>query len=260
MRSEPDEWETEDEEAEEPMEETQRPQRKLPSRRSRRYRTRKSSLGFGHFMLPIVGLVAVGMLVLGVRLFFFPSPKGEVVPQTTAETQPAISPDVLSGNGGKQQQPQNETDVVAVPEGSTPVEQVAAPKKKETVTKPEAKVPLAKPEAKLTPVKSATSPVQATKPLGPQPKPLNQEKPGGVSSAQGTWGVQVGAFRERANAESLMKKLKSEGYSPRLAEAKTGEAVLLKVLVPAGKERPEADSLAKTLMEKGYPVLVVRLP
>jgi cell division protein FtsN len=70
----------------------------------------------------------------------------------------------------------------------------------------------------------------------------------------------VGAFKDRVNAENLLKKLKQEGFSARLVEMKSGEVSLSKVLVQAGEDRASADRLAKALSEKGYPVLVVRLP
>lgn len=251
MRSEPDEWELE-EEGEEPAGGHPRPQRRLPSRRSRRNRTRRPSFGFGHFMLPIVGLVAVGILVLGIRMFFFPSPKGEITPpgvegvQATSPTgdQPGKPVDTTSaGSGG---------EVVAVPEGSAPTALPPVPKAKDVQPKPEVKpvVPKIKPPAPLTAGAASTT----AKPAAVQAKPTVE------ANAKEAWNVQVGAFKDRSNAENLVKKLKQEGFPARLIEAKAGEAILFKVLVQSGTERASAETLAKTLGEKGYPVLVVQRP
>ena len=246
MRSEPDDWEL-DEEAEEPMVASPRPQRRLPSRRSRRNRTHKTTFGFGHFMLPIVGLVAVGMLVLGIRLFFFPSHDGESPPQVVEEvngtTMTGVQPSKADGGEG---------EVVAVPEGSVPEVVVPAPKTKDTQAKQEAKPPVTKPQTP-TPVAAGIAPTAPKTAVAPA-------KPAVETIAKEAWNVQVGAFKDRGNAENLVKKLKQEGFSARLVEMKSGEVSLSKVLVQAGEDRASADRLAKTLSEKGYPVLVVRLP
>lgn len=253
MRSEPDEWELE-EEGEEPTGGHPRPQRRLPSRRSRRNRTRKTSFGFGHFMLPLVGLVAVGVLVLGIRLFFFPSPEGEIAQQAVEGIQEAsptggqpenLSTATTGGSGG---------EVVAVPEGTAPVAGVHAPKTKEVPPKPETKTAVQKtPNPVPAP---ATSAATTVKPTAAQV----QSKPPVETNVKEAWNVQVGAFKDRVNAENLVKKLKQEGFPARLIETKAGEAILVKVLVRAGAERAEADKLAKVLAEKGYPILVVQMP
>ena len=251
MRSEPDEWELE-EEGEGPVGGHPRPQRRLPSRRSRRNRTSRPSFGFGHFMLPIVGLVAVGLLVLGIRMFFFPSPKVEITPQGVEDVQ-AISP-----TGGQTDNPADKTpaggggEVVAVPEGSAPAAVAPAPKPKDAQPKPEAKAAVPKTKSPVPVAAGGTSP--AAKPAAVQAKPTVE------ANAKEAWNVQVGAFKDRSNAENLVKKLKQEGFPARLVEVKAGESILSKVLVQAGTERASAETLAKTLGEKGYPVLVVQRP
>lgn len=249
MRSEPDEWELEEEGAEQ-AEGRPRPQRRLPSRRSRRNRTRRPSFGFGHFMLPIVGLVAVGMLVLGIRMFFFPSPKGEIAPPGIEVAQP-ISPTgdqpgkpvetTSAGSGG---------EVVAVPEGSAP--SVAPPVPKAAEPKPEIKPAVSKTKSTALVATGGTGTAAKTETV--------QAKPTEETNVKDAWNVQVGAFKDRSNAENLVKKMKQEGFPARLLEAKAGAAILFKVLVQAGSERASAETLAKTLSEKGYPVLVVQRP
>lgn len=254
MRSEPDEWELE-EEGEDPMGERSRPQRRLPSRRSRRSRGRKPSFGFGHFMLPIVGLVAVGILVLGVRMFFFPSPGNmaqEKVDEPVQVTAPAAeTPDEMAAS--------TDAQVIAVPEGSTPAEPNQPPKAE--AVKP--KVETAKPRTETAKTgEKAVDPSPSAKPGASQPQKTvtAQSRAEVQSSGKVQWNVQVGAFKDRANAESLLQKLRQEGYSAFLVDARAGESVLSKVLVRAGEDRESADTLAKKLIEKGYPVLVVKLP
>ena len=46
------------------------------SRRSRNYKEKNSMFAFGHFALPIAALVAVGLLFVGIKLFFL-TPSGK---------------------------------------------------------------------------------------------------------------------------------------------------------------------------------------
>ncbi len=247
MRSEADEWELEEEAPNSP-EDHPRPQRRLPTRRSRRNRARKTGFGFGHFMLPIVGLVAVGILVLGVRLFFFPSSREEIV-KPAEEPAVAVQPGVQEGNvvtTGNEGE-----EIIAVPEGNVPVKKEPEPPKKTVPEKTETK-----PETRKTASSQPTA--ESGTPTVPK-SPVSQAKSPDPSSKGVKWGVQVGAFKEKTNAEKLVKKLKEEGFVAILSEMKSGENALTKVVVLAGELRLDADKLSKTLQEKGYPVLVLKL-
>lgn len=243
MRSETEEWEPEDDYPGSP-EDHPRPQRRLPTRRSRRNRARKTGFGFGHFMLPIVGLVAVGILVLGVRLFFFPSSREETV---NPGEEPAMA--VQEGSAGTTANEGGE--IIAVPERAVPEKKEPEPVKKTTPEKTETKPATRKTASSQTALESGAPSVPKT--------PVTQAKPAEAPLTGLKWGVQVGAFKERTNAEKLVKKLKQEGFFAKLSEVKSGEAVLTKVFVVAGEQRVDADKLSMTLQEKGYPVLVVKL-
>lgn len=250
MRPESEEWEMDEDEMD-PDELPERPQRRVPSRRSRRSRSRRTSFGFGHFMLPIVGLVAVGVLVLGIRLFFFPSARVEPTPAGVEQTEATGSAAVKEANPIPASGEVQET-VVAVPEGS-PLQK--------TESTPKAKPAQEKPVVKAVPAKaSGQAPAESEAPPSPpkteavKPSPKKGTEPAGKE----TWGVQVGAFKDRGNAENLIKKLRQEGFEAGLIEVASGEATLTKVVVQAGDDRPEAEKLAKTLSDKGYPVLIVK--
>jgi cell division septation protein DedD len=248
MRPESEEWETGEEEMD--LEELpERPQRRIPSRRSRRSRSRKTSFGFGHFMLPIVGLVAVGVLVLGIRLFFFPSGGVEPPPADVQQTERNVSGSVQEGNSV----PESGETIVAVPEGAplpkTDPAQKPIPAQEKTPVKP-------------VPVKvSGQGPAVSEPPASPPGTETvkSTSKTGTETTGKETWGVQVGAFKERMNAENLVKKLKQEGFAAGLVETGGAETVLAKVVVQAGNDRPSAERLAKMLSDKGYPVLIVRV-
>ncbi|NLZ46846.1 MAG: N-acetylmuramoyl-L-alanine amidase [Clostridiales bacterium] len=65
--------------------------------------------------------------------------------------------------------------------------------------------------------------------------------------------VQVGAFKERANAERLANELKSKGYSTYI----TYTEKLYKVQVGAFREKANAERLANELKSKGYSTYIV---
>jgi len=250
MLPESEEWELGEDEAN-PEGVPPRPQRRLPSRRNRRSRSRRTSFGFGHFMLPIVGLVAVGVLVLGIRLFFFPSAKVETPPIVAEQTVESGSVTVQEGSRAPLSGEAEET-VVAVPEGSP------LPKAESTSKpKPAQEKPVVKPVAVKTGGKPAAVSEPQTSPARTETEKLGTQTGTGAAGTE-TWGVQVGAFKERGNAENLVKKLRQEGFKVGTIEAANGETPLTKVVVQAGNERPAAEKLAKELGDKGYPVLIVR--
>jgi cell division protein FtsN len=47
----------------------------MSTRESRRLKEKRSMIPFGDIMLPVIGLVAVGLLIVGVKLFFLSGPK-----------------------------------------------------------------------------------------------------------------------------------------------------------------------------------------
>ena len=65
--------------------------------------------------------------------------------------------------------------------------------------------------------------------------------------------VQVGAFSIRANADNLVKELKTKGYNPFVVT----EGGLYKVQVGAFSVRANADALVRELKSKGYDAIVV---
>ena len=142
-------------------------------------------------------------------------------------------------------------EIIAVPERAVPEKKEPEPVKKTTPEKTETKPATRKTASSQTALESVAPSVPKT--------PVTQAKPAEAPLTGLKWGVQVGAFKERTNAEKLVKKLKQEGFFAKLSEVKSGEAVLTKVFVVAGEQRVDADKLSMTLQEKGYPVLVVKL-
>jgi len=49
----------------------------MSARENRRQRDKKPMLPFGDLMLPIIGLIAVGLLIVGIKFFFLSGPVRE---------------------------------------------------------------------------------------------------------------------------------------------------------------------------------------
>jgi DNA-binding response OmpR family regulator len=91
------------------------------------------------------------------------------------------------------------------------------------------------------PVAKAPAPPEAKAPA---------KKPPQVAKKAPVYSVQVGAFRNRANARRLMNALKAKGYEARLKQLQRGGKPLYKVLVGSFSSREEALATAKRLSSK----------
>ncbi len=215
----------------------------MGTRRTRRYKMRRPLFAFGQLMLPLVGIVALGLLIVGVKLFFLPGKSSEtsIIPpeqQVTSQKKPTgVSP---SGNSptkapGSERLGENPS-VFATPESM----QIAVPvgKKDPIVASPqrpqEENIP---PPKKPTP--SVSSPV--------------------VTVAGGSWGVQVGAFTQQEQAVTLMRELQKTEKNVLVTTGVVNGKTYYRVRVVGGKNREDAERLERELRRKGYPTLVVQM-
>ncbi|HON33828.1 MAG: SPOR domain-containing protein [Thermovirgaceae bacterium] len=194
-------------------------------RRNRKFKEKPAVFAFGHIMLPLVAILAIGLLILGVRLLFV-SPGGQVSYPDTVEYPEAESqaPTVIAEPGDGPQ-------VVAVPStgGDEPT---ATPGAVPAVPAAE-EAPTTLPEAET----KAEVPVQASR---------------------GSWVVQIGAFSLKESAETLAHEVRGKNFNAYVTRAEVGGKTYYRVRVPAGDQKAEADTLARDLASKGYPTLVTR--
>src|SRR5690606_39083053 len=73
-----------------------------------------------------------------------------------------------------------------------------------------------------------------------------------TKSEETLYRVQVGAFKNKSNADALKAKLEKDGYSTYMVQADG----LYKVQTGAFKNKSNAENLAKELKSKGYDVYV----
>lgn len=193
-------------------------------RKNRKFKEKPAVFAFGHIMLPLVAILAIGLLILGVRLLFV-SPGGQV-----------SSPDVI-------EYPEEESpaaQVITEPGDGPQVVAVPSTGGDEPTATPEA-VP-AVPAAEETP---PTQPETETKAVPAQ-------------ASRGSWVVQIGAFSLKESAETLAREVRDKNFNAYVARAEVGGKTYYRVRIPAGDQKAEADNLARDLASKGYPTLVTR--
>jgi cell division septation protein DedD len=155
------------------------------------------------------------------------------------------------------------TPVVSARAAATPLSALPAPSAKASpsvasarpVAEPSKQVPpLAPPTTKPKPTPSpAPAPKSATATAAPKATPGSGAKP--VATPLSRLTIQVGAFKERAAAEAIVKRLKGKGYSAYLAPVSEG---LFNVRVGSFTEREDAERVLAKLetQEKFKPFIV----
>jgi cell division protein FtsN len=196
-------------------------------------------------------LLALGLLILGVRLLFFQSPEefsmGDYQAEESVtereplqeETKPPVQETAEDGTQSKQ--------VVAVPVEITDEEKDDA-KTGGTPAKEE--------EKQAAAVTVEKQPSQETVKTGQQKTEKTQQPTSASSPSSGFWGVQVGAFTVRESAENLASEVRQKGHEAFVIPAEVGGKQYYRVRVKAGDNRKAAEQLEKTLASEGYPTLV----
>lgn len=195
---------------------------------------------FGDMVLPVVGIAALVLLVLGGRHFFISGIKSS--PEITSTQAYADSPAIMAERMGNlpsaedthtlpaADKPQNdkavnENTILAVSENNInpPIADV----------KPAVSRPAPKYTAPVQPVKTVREPEKAVN--------VPPEK---------QWRVQVGAYPSKAQAEKVVKKIKLAGYKARLYQ--NPESKHVKVWVEAGVSKYQAGLMVDAMKKLGF--------
>lgn len=220
----------------------------MSARENRRQRDKKPMLPFGDLMLPIIGLIAVGLLIVGIKFFFLSGPVREahkpVIAQettnTTTPTSSTPSPVAEPSNTAISAQPSPEPSQ----QGSSGKITTAGP-----VVSQEAPTQIAPSTEAAAPVSGSSQSiaVPSTKDIKP------------ASAQEGQWGVQIGSFKNAEAAEGVKQKVTKQGYTAFVSKAVVKNAIYYRVTVTGNNSRDEAETQASRLKQAGYPVLIVRL-
>jgi cell division protein FtsN len=199
-------------------------------------------------MLPVIGLVAVGLLIVGVKLFFLSGDRTKPYTPLPVETNVSGSPrtPVATAPGIKPVEPSVEASpqsLLAIP--------VSPGKKTESgvkVESPVASPPQPKPAETARTAEPVRTPAIPSPPATPSPAP-----------ADSRWGVQIGSFTTRASAETVRQQAAQKGFTAAISSAQVSGKTYFRVTVPAGNNRSEAVALSQRLTKAGFPVFVVSL-
>ena len=99
----------------------------------------------------------------------------------------------------------------------------------------------------------------ASAPAKRQTKPADT-KTRSKQSATGMWAVQLGSFKEQANAERLAAGLRKQGYAAFLSQLQTDKGALHRVRIGPQKNRDSAEAITARLTIAGHKGQVVTHP
>ncbi len=120
-----------------------------------------------------------------------------------------------------------------------------------------AKPPATVASAKPAPATTLAARPPVTTPKAP-PSTLAAAKPAASGAAPGAFTIQVGAFKDRATADSMVGKLKAKGFAAYVMTPPGGNAQLFNVRVGSFPARPDAERVQARLRdeEKFKPFIV----
>ena len=207
---------------------------------------------FGQLMLPVIGVVAIGLLVIGVKLFFFGEPEAPLIVTVPAANQETTSSVVArpAPESPKTPEPTTTPSNKTTPAATAPIKpaasgQVLAVPVTDTAGSPPAKTP------------STTSSVHEKE------KETSEPSSGKTTSTTapltGSWGVQIGAFSVKSSAEALLSKAQAQGFNGTVSQALIDGKTFYRVQIPSGNSRETALALSERLKKNGYPTLIVGL-
>jgi cell division septation protein DedD len=183
----------------------------------------------------------MAITVVGVVIFLCGVMVGRGVRNSTAVTA-AVEPAPSPGGGGE-----------VVPPADAQAQAKATPPPALPATPP----PTPAEEASPQPSGGAAKKAQPSAPPAQTAPAAAPAKPEGTPAAAGTakpsepardgWAVQVTAPRDRAQAEAIVKRLVTKGYSAYLLEPPPGSPVLYRVRVGKFKDRREAEAAMRRL-------------
>ncbi|MBN1333794.1 MAG: SPOR domain-containing protein [Synergistales bacterium] len=241
------------------------------NRKNRRHRDSNPMFPFGDIMLPVIGLVALGLLIVGVKMFFLPEETRkayEPVPEPTPAIEKKVEP-VKPQTGKTAPVADNVKNTKTTTEKtSTGTEQALT---KATIVSPggtestieEGRKPsdISVTGKELEKQNMIAKPVKEDKPI---PAQISQDNKASVQqpvtkAGEASWGVQIGSFTNRGSADSLATKVSSAGYTVRITEAVVSGKRYHRVTAIAGDTRNSALVLEEKLKKEGYPTFVTSL-
>ncbi|MBQ6908609.1 MAG: SPOR domain-containing protein, partial [Synergistaceae bacterium] len=235
--------------------------------KSHSYKKRKSMFSFGDVILPVVGIMAVIMLLFAAKVFFFdslPSSGGNLyVPKVQPEE------DIIQAANAQEQEQKQESEAEAGAVAEAEVGRESAENSEpenfifensnntanievtaEPINNNNNNQAASQADSKAAAVNNILRPQNDNKQNNSQAnnKAVNNSAQYKNNNAQVLWRVQVGAYGSKKAAEEIIAKLAKAGYrATHFAVSKYH-----KVWVQAGNTKQEAERAAERLKKLGY--------
>ena len=237
----------------------------MPLRETRRFKTKGFAISFGDFMLPLVGLAAIGLLFVAGKFFFFsdfqadrqqivsiaPPDLHRVDAEESGATVAARNPNhsaaaEMNPNLGRSNSNineninQNSAGIVTRDEEHDNRNHAASHQNATSGSVGAVGENAERETAREIIVVSAPEPEQRT---NPNPEPVQTAQP-----AQAYWMVQIGAFSTNAAAQTALRRVVQDGHRATIVSGNRWH----RVMVYAGPTNQDAVNLAAQLNRSGY--------
>lgn len=239
----------------------------MAARSTSRYK-QKPAVPFGDFMIPILGVIALGIVVVGIRLLWSPSlPKPAIIAQPRSQRKAATVQRVAANSETPAGQEDAASKNVSGEEGTL--------SKKETVRDVLIAQPVQKNAGKAATDRLAGNErpaaqtdrtvIQNPPQRAPRTEPKKAEAPResekkspvvNASAESSAFVVQCGSYTTRSAANSVVTSLKKLGHSAVIRKAEVNGKTYFRVIVGGGAERSQADKVAAVIKAAGHPVFV----
>ena len=236
--------------------------------KSHSYKKRKSMFSFGDVILPVVGIMAVIMLLFAAKVFFFDS-----LPSSGNLYVPKVQPEediIQAANAQEQKQEQEseaEAGAVAEAEGGRESAENSEPENfifensnntanievtAEPINNNNNNQAASQADSKAAAVNNILRPQNDNKQNNSQAnnKAVNNSAQYKNNNAQVLWRVQVGAYTNKAGAQEAANKIKKAGYNAVVYSNPASKH--FKVWVQGGADKRAADNVVKAMQKLGY--------
>lgn len=194
---------------------------------------------FGDIVLPIVGVAALGLLILAGRQFFVNGMKAS--PEITTTQAYADSPAIMAEREGTNvKSPAPSTEIAAKDTASSENTVLAVTDNPVTPAISDIKPAVSQP-AKPQPPAPVKKPEVSSRPAPLKPSKLPESK---------QWRVQTGAYDSREGAEKAVKKIKRAGFKARVYQNPASKH--FKVWVVAGESKYQAGLVVDAMKKLGH--------
>ncbi len=165
-----------------------------------------------------------------------PIPSASTIAESDTDT---VSPETAPVSGSDTSGIQMQTDPVAIAPNTTEPDPVVATKQEQSTDVTDVKQAIAD---------TATAPAQ-TPPADTSARSMS------------AWVIQLGSFSSRENAESLVRRLQTNGFPGYIEQVKTGTDIVFKVRVGPELSRTQAETIQKNLKTRlNLDAIILRFP